>query len=140
MTDGFVTWLHTQLDEHERVVKAAPPGPWTVDGSGSIVAADGSRVVLSVGGKLDGRVSRWPEGPAAAHIVACDPVRVLQDIDAKRQLLQGMEQAEFTLRAAGVGTSPHDLMTGAVNSLRRAARLAAAPYSSRPGYREEWRP
>ncbi|WP_445520988.1 DUF6221 family protein [Streptomyces sp. NEAU-174] len=82
------------------------------------------------------RVARLPERHAVEH----DPARVLREIDAKRKILRDLEQAGFTLSKAGLGTPPHDLMTGAVNSLRRTVRLHAEVYDQRPGFRNEWRP
>ena len=49
--DDLVQWLRAQLDEDERIAQGAPVGPWSMDGSGSVVGADGSRVVPSVGGR-----------------------------------------------------------------------------------------
>lgn len=111
-----------------------------MDGAGSIVDAAGNRVILSVGGKLDGRVSRWPEDPAAAQVLAHDPIGTLREIDAKRRILRALESAEVSLRNTEPGKEPHELMTGSANSLRAAVRMLAAVYVDRPGYREDWRP
>lgn len=138
--DELVRWLGEQLDEDARIAKAAPRGPWATDGAGSIVDADGGRVIPSVGGAQDGRATRWPEGPVVEAVTMWHPERVLREIDAKRKILRDLEQAEFTLSTAGPGTPPHDLMTGAVNLLRRTVRLHAEVYDERPGYRDEWRP
>ncbi|MFH8792220.1 DUF6221 family protein [Streptomyces sp. NPDC017941] len=78
--------------------------------------------------------------PALVHAAKWDPARVLREIDAKRQILRDLKNAEVTLAAAGSEGTVHDLMTGAANTLRRTVRLLAAPYADRPGYREEWRP
>ncbi|WP_069744762.1 DUF6221 family protein, partial [Streptomyces sp. EN23] len=85
--DGLVRWLSVQLDEDERIAKAAPPGPWSMDGAGSVADADGGRVIPSVGGALDGRVTRWPEGTVIDHVLGHDPARVLREIEAKRAIV-----------------------------------------------------
>jgi hypothetical protein len=140
MANRLAEWFLTQLDEDERVTRAAPRGPWSMDGAGSIVDVDGARVICSVGGTLDGRVSRWPEGPAAEHVLSHDPERVLREIEAKRQIVRAYEDAVTTFGSTELGTVPHDLMTGAVNSLRRTVQLLALSYADRPGFKEEWRP
>lgn len=132
--DELVRWLGEQLDADAATAEAAPPGPWSMDGSGSIVAADDTRVVCSVGGTIDGRVSRWPEGPVVEHVLAHDPARVLREINAKRELL-----SRYKAMAADVL-----VMTGVESILSEYRRVVlpnlAAGYSDRPGYREEWRP
>lgn len=66
----------------------------------------------------------WPQ---AVHIVAWDPARVLREIDAKRKLLahvvEQIENAEVWWL--------EDVLTPVLKHL-------AAPYSGRPGFREEW--
>jgi hypothetical protein len=138
--EDMAEWLHACLNEDADRAEAAPSAPWSVNGAGSIVAADGGRVIPSVGGALNGRPTRWPEEPVVDHILGSDPGRALREIKAKRQILRDLEQAELTLAAAAPGTPPHDLMTGAVNMLRRVVRLAAEVYEDRPGYQEAWRP
>jgi hypothetical protein len=76
----------------------------------------------------------------AEHIAAHDPARVLRAVEARRRIITDCEDAERTLRLAGPGTPPHDIMTGATNTLRRMLRLLAIEYADRAGYREEWRP
>lgn len=66
--------------------------------------------------------------------------RLLAEAQAGKQILRDLEQAEFTLSKAGKGTTPHDLMTGAVNMLRRTIRLLSVPHAGHPDYRKEWRP
>ncbi|MDQ0758659.1 DUF6221 family protein [Streptomyces canus] len=135
--NDLVQFLRDQLDEEQRVAEAAPRGPWAVTDAGSIVDADGGRVVSSVGGALDGRVSRWPEGPVVAHVLAHDPARVLREIDAKRKLLDEFEQADRYSRTTW-GQSNAD--QSRARTLGKVLRLLALPYADRPGYREEWRP
>jgi hypothetical protein len=124
--DDLVQWLRVQLDEDERIARTAPRGPWAVTDAGSIVDADSGRVVSSVGGALDGRVSCWPEGPVVDHVLAHDPARVLREIDAKRQLINWVRK--------------WPLRTHTPASVDGVLELLALPYADRPGYREEWRP
>jgi hypothetical protein len=138
VSDDLVQFLRARLDEDGRIANAAPRGPWRMEGSGSIVDAEGGRVILSVGGALDGRTSRWPEGPVADAVTTWHPERALREIEAKQQVLHDLEQAEFTLSTAGPGTPPHDLMTGAVNTLRRVARRDVAVYRDHPDFDPAW--
>ncbi|MFF4791857.1 DUF6221 family protein [Streptomyces sp. NPDC001276] len=148
--DELVRWLGEQLDVEAQVAREATPGPWqnaptarhhaTASGrSEEAVFASppdlGATVVAITGEAVERR-----HLVDAEHIAAHDPARVLREIDAKRRVLRDLEQAEFTLGRAESGTMPHDLMTGAVNTLRRIVRLHAAAYDQRPGYKEGWRP
>ncbi|MGW3025843.1 DUF6221 family protein [Streptomyces sp. NPDC001221] len=133
--DELVRWLDEQLAEDERIAQAAPLGPWSMDGAGSIVDADGERVVPSVGGTLNGRVSRWPEGPAAAQILGHDPARVLREIDAKRRLLAIHRPYVPEPDQACLGCAGGIMFTSCP-----VVRLLALPYADRPGYRDDWRP
>ena len=123
--EELVRWLHVQLDEDERVAKEA-----------------GRRSLeWSLARPLDDAElgdAHWLRPPELKHVERHDPARVLREIDAKRQVLRDLEQAELSLAAAAPGTPPHDLMTGAVNMLRRVARLGAVVYEDRPGFRPEW--
>ncbi|MFF3511556.1 DUF6221 family protein [Streptomyces sp. NPDC002573] len=141
--DELVRWLDEQLAEDERIAQAAPLGPWSMDGAGSIVDADGERVVPSVGGTLNGRVSRWPEGPAAAQILGHDPARVLREIDAKRRILALHVKDKYYdgCVICDNGNNSCGCMSGwhwkyPCDTLK----LLALPYADGAGYREEWRP
>jgi hypothetical protein len=162
--DDLVAWLRAQLDEDERVARAADEGPWVVgttsgmaygghvvhfeDGQiwpqrrvirGSHVAsAPASGKGRMIADLADGyRPSRREEN--AEHIARHDPARVLREVEAKRRLLDEVKQLIDTLDAKiesewGDG---HDGPTGESDLL---LKLLALPYSDRPGYREEWRP
>ncbi|WP_171110615.1 MULTISPECIES: DUF6221 family protein [unclassified Streptomyces] len=117
MTEDLARWLGEQLDTDERTARAA-----------------------------EGHISEllsWLEISLPAverHIETHEPARVLREIEAKRQILRGLESAEVALRNTEPGREPHELMTGATNSQRAIVRTLAAVYADRPGYREEWRP
>ncbi|MFF1298120.1 MULTISPECIES: DUF6221 family protein [unclassified Streptomyces] len=149
--EDLVQWLGSQLDEDERIAKAAPSGPWTVDSAGSVVDADGGRVIPSVGGALNGRTSRWPEGPAVDHILRQEPGRALSEIDAKRKLLvlhRPVRRTDFTTSdgsPAGTLVVCHECDANSTDadwpdSPCWTLRLLAVPYADRPGYKEDWRP
>ncbi|WP_328313059.1 DUF6221 family protein [Streptomyces sp. NBC_00442] len=128
--DDLVQFLRDRYDDAESAAlgaKGETSGRWTQDdGPPEDIMLYDKSGKLTVG--------------QARHIARHDPARVLAEIEAKRQILRDLEQAEFSLSKAEAGTVPHDLMTGAVNTLRRTVRLLAQPYSDHPDYREGWRP
>lgn len=122
-------WLGQQLDEDERAARAArdaefcKDGRWVVkgpfeEGLGSIHSDAGEAVL--------GEEESVPFA-IADHITRHDPARVLREIDAKRKLLahvvEQIENAEVWW-LEGV--------------LTPVLKHLAAPYSGRPGFREEW--
>jgi hypothetical protein len=80
VSDSLVDWLCLQLDEDERVARAAQGMERDVfDGTGVIVmhATTGTRsVTLS--------------SAVATHIARWDPARVLREVEAKRKILNGL--------------------------------------------------
>jgi len=68
---------------------------------------------------------------------AADP-DVLADLDAKLAVVAIYEDAERSLAAAAPGTPPHDLMTGAANTMRHALRHLAVPFAKHPDYDQRW--
>lgn len=144
--DDLVRWLGEQLDEDERIARAATPGPWSADSTihtESINAGDGTSVVA--GGRWGGEASVFESDEDAAHIVAHDPARVLREIDARRRLLTVYEAAKRNSElphpefVEGVYL-PAVFVSGYAAALKHALRLTASVYADRPGYREEWRP
>jgi hypothetical protein len=118
--DAFVEWLRAQLDEDDRIAREAKAGPWHSDG-GSVYARHPTDEVV-----------RYSE--SAEHIAGHDPVRVLREVEAKRQLL-----AQYA-EVADNDVDEVEYAHGWANALGTAVRLLALPYADRPGYREEWRP
>ncbi|GAA4663185.1 DUF6221 family protein [Streptomyces youssoufiensis] len=146
--DDLVRWFGTQLNEDERIANAAS---WTEDATAWHAASSpfdtrGASQRWYVEDSLDEGVVTHVDPKAsddegvARHIAEHDPARSLREVEAKRQVLRDLAQAEITLSTADPGTAPHDLMTGAVNTLRRTVRLLALAHADRPGYREGWRP
>jgi hypothetical protein len=155
----LVRWLGEQLDEDERIARAAGRlsgslsggvpdvgERWRVSGSHaddggtywSVTTAspdlDRIPTVEMVGSGMSGGGAHTEE--VAAHIAEHDPARVLREIDAKRQLVERYERAMENRRA-----HPDDLASaGALLALHGAVKLLALPYADRSGYRDEWRP
>lgn len=143
--DDLVTWLRAQLDEDERLARAAAAegGPdWKpdstfikelVDPLPSQRRMDPSRLFLMT-----------PED--AEHVARHDPARVLREVESKRRLIEQIGYYESKIDgewgcchdAAAIlaGRCP-DIEVGEIAALR----LLAAVYADRPGYRaEEWKP
>lgn len=133
--DDLVQWLRVQLDEDERIAREAGGLAWSrpedPGDPAAIRDSKGERVVCDEG---------WPSEGQEVHIAEWDPARVLREVDAKRRILRALENAEVSLRNTVPRREPHELMTGATNSLRAIVRTLAAVYADRPGYREDWRP
>jgi hypothetical protein len=116
--DDLVVWLRAQLDEDERIARAAD--------------AELSAVFTRIG-------SFDPEMAAdERHIMQHRPTRVLREIDAKREVLAFVErrlqestERDFLIR------DPAKTILFAVDPV---VRYLATAYADRPGYREDWRP
>ncbi|MFB6934560.1 DUF6221 family protein [Streptomyces chartreusis] len=117
--DELVRWLGEQLDEDDRIARAATPGPWeqTPERPGTLASAEYWHVV------------DCSETPAAGgnveHVARWDPSRALREIDAKRQIV---DRYAWLREHGDTGGTAWVLP------------LLALPYADRPGYREEWRP
>lgn len=109
--DELTRWLGEQLDEDERIARAAKPGPWHEDG-GVVYATHPTDEVVDY-------------SESAEHIARHDPARVLREIEAKRRIL-GRVNSHATIM--GWDEIHGDLL-----------RSLALPYADRPGFREEWR-
>lgn len=107
--DELITWLRAQLDDDERVARAAWPD-CTPD---------------------DPRAS----DEDIRHIARWDPARVLAEVEAKRRILDLAPAA--VMRA--LGTQDPDFRDGYLDAHEEAVKLLAQPYAGRPGWREEWR-
>jgi hypothetical protein len=141
--DDLVVWLRQQLDEDERGAQAVQEagGPWY------------SVHILEVNWHI-GRVD-------AEHIALHDPARVLREVEAKRLILDVLEEQQRRVEQNNQkyveamrsprGGPADDLLPGIkthgwtlggrVEALEEVIKLLALPYSERPGYREEeWKP
>jgi hypothetical protein len=145
--DDLIPWLRAQLDEDERVARAATAARWWHNpGKAWLDPAAFEAFDLSKGEEfvgygespLSGCVAAT--GPAshaqsmadAEHIALHDPARVLAEVDAKRRILALHDEQHD---CDGDPRSYADPYEGC-----RTLRLLALPYADRPGYREEWRP
>ncbi|MGW2083424.1 DUF6221 family protein [Streptomyces sp. NPDC001939] len=128
--DGLVQWLREQLDEDERIARAATPGPWHIRHDG-VVGDDGEHWPVAY-------TDSYRASEDCLHVAEHDPARVLREIDAKRHILARACEA---LNDAG---SPDYLMRGpacmSLVELEPIVKTLATVYADRCGYREEWRP
>nr|MDT0658045.1 DUF6221 family protein [Micromonospora sp. DSM 115978] len=124
MSDDLTAWLREQLDEDERVARAAG-AKWYTDSDGNIRedAPDGTSPYVACGSYGGGL-----EDAYQAHIARHDPARVLAEVAAKRAILD--DCAEYV----------NDGTVAATDGLAGRTLIALAqPYADRPGWREEWR-
>jgi len=97
MVDDLITSLRAQLDEDERVARAATDGPWMwIAGRVSQERAEGRIVISNPGGLA------VAEAEDLAHIARHDPARVRAEVNAKRQILDSFAAAQqpLTTRSA----------------------------------------
>lgn len=81
----------------------------------------------------------WPDASCVAENLYAPVVhRLLTEIEAKRQIVRDYESAVASFASTEVGTAPHDLMGGAVNTLRRTLCLLMRPYTAHPDFKAEW--
>ncbi|WP_320784164.1 DUF6221 family protein [Streptomyces sp. CRN 30] len=149
--DELVRWLGEQFDEDERSTRAATPGPWRRSGFGNYGPA------VTFGRTYTGIETEDSEqGRADAdHIAEHDPVRVLREIDAKRQILSlyvtaANDRETLRVRMREVVNTNHEEfgrlhqqeseLIETARRLKPVVHLLGVPYADRPGYREEWRP
>jgi hypothetical protein len=147
--DELVRWLGQQLDEDERIARAASwtddANAWHAEPSPYGARDNGQRWYVEdamddgVVSHVDPRASD-DEG-VARHIAEHDPARVLREIDAKRRLLARYVEHERLDRETFDAEGQH---ARSLVSLRAAyldaVRELATVYTDRPGYRDDWRP
>lgn len=159
--DELVPWLRAQLDEDERIARAATPGPWWHNpGKQWLGPAAFERYDLRQGEEFVGYGGPHPftgavasTGPAsnmqgmkdAAHIARHDPARVLREVEAKRQMIEVAPMAAEAVDGEhGCCHRASEILAGECPafppSQLRVLQLLALSYADRPGYRAEWRP
>jgi len=114
--DDLVRWLTAQLDEDERIARAAEGDP-VFDGTGIVIERNRARGFPD---RVAGLIS-----PVATHISVHDPARVLRKIDAKRRIVDRYAWLREHGDTGGTGW---------------VLQVLALPYENRPGYQESWRP
>lgn len=123
----LVEWLLAVLEEHERVARAASPGPWRPNAEqDQVVAVDD--ITVCEGFALSNNQVR----NTVQHIAMHDPTAVLADIASKRALCRLLQEHD---RLSGVHPACDDLHGEA---LERAVRVIATAYAHSPGYRDTW--
>lgn len=132
MSDDLVEFLRARLREDEATARAVA---W--DGSGNSLSWG---LAASATVEVGNDEFNTDDRTVANHIVNNDPARVLREVEAKRRMLRHYEHAAIAFANAGPTGEVHDLMTGAVNTLRAVLRDHARVYAEHPDYREEWRP
>ncbi|MBT2229764.1 DUF6221 family protein [Nonomuraea sp. NEAU-A123] len=119
----LIAFLRARLNEDERGALAASPVSWpsnVEEGEGGITVAGSS-----------GDQSR----AAVAHLVRYAPARVLQEIEAKRRILDELTGfvAEAEFLPVDEGNTTKAMAFGVV-------RLLALPYADHAAYLAKWRP
>lgn len=122
--DELIAFVRQQLDEDERVARAAVElawasggsGQWSTDSSGIIDSA----VEVAPQVLVDEGV---PTSEQIEHITRWDPARVLAEVEAKRRILDAAS----------------DLQEREGRYAEDFVRALAQPYAGQPGWREEWR-
>jgi hypothetical protein len=129
VTDGLAQFVRDRLDEDEQMARAAGGDVWRRQEhpSDTIAVYDskGEPVVYDEGA---------PTEEQQAYIVCHDPARILDEVEAKRELLARYEAMESgVLVVVGVESILSEYRRVILPSL-------ALPYACHPDHREEWRP
>lgn len=149
--DDLITWIHAQLDDDERMARAAigggrwhysngdSVGAWTLyDEEWAIASLETYRTeAYDYAERMPAfRSPLYVDADAnGTHIARWDPVSVLADIEAKRlviDVLRGFEPNDQWESQPDMGQRE--------NNAAGALRALALPYANRPGHRAEWRP
>lgn len=126
--DDLLAFLRAQLDEDERVARAATVGPWEWGPSPTAKLTwglSGSDVPFG-GWILRVNDAGCPSTHDAQHIARWDPARVLAEVEAKRRILDAWQMQVDD-------DDPHAYLAGDV-----LPKLLVQPYAGRDGWREEW--
>jgi hypothetical protein len=138
--EDLIFFLRAQLDDDERVARAANPGPWrrftdrehlsplAIFGGSYMGDEDRLRNVVSL-------KYSWVKDGNAEHITRWDPIRALAEVDAKRRLLD-----EYERIAASANTYPGPANAAALIAAQKVVKILGWPHVDHPDYREEWRP
>lgn len=115
--DDLARWLSAQLDEDERIARAATPGPWKLARQRGVEWVS-SAEYWAVADCSDADTAR----ENAEHVAAWDPARVLREIDAKQRTLIRCEE---------------EMLSGIprlVHFAQQTVREMALSYKDAPGY------
>lgn len=138
--DELIAWLRQQLDNDERVARAAQqctPGRWHSTDEGGLYSDDTGGNGYFASGPWDTGV----QDDVAEHIVRWDPARVLAEVEAKRRILD-----EALPLVTQVADALDDVADSQFSAPAREPyvpelllKTLAQPYAGWPGWREEWR-
>jgi hypothetical protein len=143
MTDDLAAWLRQQIDEDERVARAAAHGGrWRYEIGDSVGAwklYDEHWNIASMT-TYDTESYNYAERMPAfrpptyidpdaigSHIARHDPARVLAEVAAKRAILELHKNIDGLCDRCYMDRAPCETV-----------RLLAQPFAGRPGWREEW--
>lgn len=142
----LASWLLEQIAEDERLAQESidmrgGSGEWSIAEERRVRWGDPSpNPEILAGGKPIAEFNNEYGGPFHAwHAERWDPVRVLAECDAKRQIID-----EHTVYQPPPDVAPPVANTDCPNCDMATpcptSRLLALPFADRPGYRQEWRP
>jgi hypothetical protein len=124
----LVEFLRARLAKDEQVARACSGASWTAGPSGAV--------------HLDADADGEPELVASAeteayaeHIARHAPSRALQEVAARRQIVDDHEKHAWII-AQGRATPEQQAAQGV---REQTLRLLALAYAHHPGYNEEWR-
>lgn len=133
--DELLTWLRQQLDEDERMARAAADlaktADWWASAEGRVHDANAPGCRNLLGGEY-----AWSLDDIGAHIARWDPARVLAKVKADRRILEIHHHIEC--KHDNYGPSGDCAECGNEYPCETVHLLAQA-YAGQPGWREEWR-
>jgi hypothetical protein len=131
---ALIEWLRAQLDEDERVARAAAGAPWSADAPG-MIQVDAAAIAANkhAFGKL-GYVASVQQVADCEHIAAWDPARVLSEVKSKRAILRLCAKVIEDDEGRGFYSDGWSGLSVAQPTLRQLAQ----PYADRPGWQDEW--
>ncbi|MFC5749721.1 DUF6221 family protein [Actinomadura rugatobispora] len=128
----LVEFLRARLAKDEQIARACSGASWTASPSGTV------HLDPAGGGEPSGSgfVASVENGAYAEFIARYDPDRALQEVAARRRIVDDYEKGAWVLEQ-GQRTEAAE----AAHAARLAVlRLLALPYAHHPEYRQEWRP
>jgi hypothetical protein len=155
-TSDLGTWVRQQVDEDERVARAAAggvTGVWvasvTREGTGGVNYGPGLHDWPNGGNGIVVYDEGCPNAEEATHIARHDPARTFREVEAKQRIISIHRRPQVDLWSgepfkdccdgcgySGAFGAPNVRHIGDCPELR----ALAAVYSDRPGYDDEWRP
>lgn len=138
MTADLVQFLRARLADdravaHEAALQRSKYAAWRAKETDvyttEVIISGDAFHVADTGATYPGAEGYDEDAARAEHIARHDPARVLAEVDAKRQIVDGV-----------AGADPHGAYITGTFTAWDALRLLALPYADHPDYREEWTP